>query len=67
LCLRGTRKETGKKLRNRNFVILLLPGYYSGAYFMEDMMGKVCGIYGEKINITRFWWENLYGMNSRKK
>jgi len=48
-------------------VILLLPGYYSGAYFMEDMMGKVCGIYGEKINITRFWWENLYGMNSRKK
>jgi hypothetical protein len=33
---------------------------------MEDMMGKVCGMYGEKINITRFWWENLYGETSWK-
>jgi len=66
LCLRGTKKETGKKLHNRNFVILLFPRYYSGAYFMEDVMGNVCGMYGEKINITMFWWENLYGETSWK-
>jgi hypothetical protein len=58
------KKERGKKLRN--FVVLLFPRYYSGAYVMEDMMGKVCGMYGEKINITWFWWENLYGETSSK-
>jgi hypothetical protein len=66
LCLRGTKKETGKKLRSRNFVILLLSSYYSGDYFVEDMMSKVCGIYGDKINISRFWWEDLYGETSWK-